>query len=320
MTANRSPGRGESQKRGMNEAQTIAELLAPETLARIDNYAFLARTAVDGFVSGLHRSLYHGFGSEFFQYRSYVHGDDFKYMDWKVFARRDRFVTKVFQEETNMSCCVLLDASASMDYRGRQAPCGKLRYAAMAGACLAYLASRQGDNIGFYAYSDALLTGISPGHRAGQLQRILLEMTRLRAGGTADHAAAVTHLGENLRRRGVLVWISDFLEAEGQLPALLKQLRFAHQDCVVIQVLDPDEVEFSFEGTLRFVDAENESTILTAPERIRDAYRAQMQAYVGRLREACLAEQVDYLLATTRDNLGHTLAAYLHRREALHGC
>lgn len=301
----------------MPETSAIAELLAPETLARIDNYAFLARTAVDGFISGLHRSLYHGFGSEFFQYRSYAHGDDFKYMDWKVFARRDKFVTKVFQEETNMACCVLLDASASMGYRGRRAACDKLHYAAMAGACLVYLAGRQGDNIGFYAYRDTPVTGIAPGHRSGQLQRILAEMTRLKAEGVADHTRAANCLGEALRRRGVVVWISDFLEADDQLQGLLKRFRFAHQECLVIQVLDPDELDLPFDGSVRFEDCETDKTLITAPDHIRESYSTQMQAYIKTVREACLAEHVDYLLATTRDNLGGVLAAYLHRREAM---
>ena len=296
----------------------VAELLAPETLARIDNYSLLARLVVEGFISGLHRSLYHGFGSEFFQYRSYVPGDDLKYVDWKVYGRQDKFYTKVFQEETNMNCCILLDASASMAYRGQAAACGKLRYGAMIAAALAYLASRQGDNVGLYAYSDRIVASMPPGRRAGGLQRLLIALQGLQAAGVADHESALNFAGENLRRRGMVVFISDMHGLEdGALARAIKRFRFAHHDCIVFQVLDADELDFPFQRTVRFVDSEDASRTVTAPELIRESYQDAMRGFTASIREACFAELADYLLARTTDNLGNLLAAYLHRREAL---
>ncbi len=297
--------------------QTIAELLAPETLARIDSYSLLARVAVEGFISGLHRSLYHGFGSEFFQYRSYVPGDDLKYVDWKVLGRRDRFYTKVYQEETNMNCCIMLDASKSMAYQGTRAPCTKLKYACMIAACLAYLASRQGDNVGFYAYSDTLVSSIPPGAHTGGLQRILTELHRIKPAGVADHDTVLTHLAQKLHRRGVIVLISDLLDTGQALHNVLKRFRFAHHECLVFQVLDSDEIDFPFARTTRFVDSETDAEMATAPELVRDTYVKAMTDYTEQIRRQCLGEQVDFLRIASADHLGNTLAAYLHRREAL---
>lgn len=296
----------------------LAELLSPETLARIDNYALLARLVVEGFISGLHRSLYHGFGSEFFQYRSYVPGDDLKYVDWKVYGRQDKFYTKVFQEETNMNCIVLLDASESMAYRGRRAACSKLQYGCMIAASLAYLASRQGDNVGLYAYGDRLMASVPPGRRTGGLQRVMTELQRLRPSGVADHESTLNLVGEKFRRRGLVVTISDMHGLEGSLARHIKRFRFAHHDCIVFQVLDDDELDLPFHRTTRFVDSETSAQTATAPDLIRAGYQHSVSEFVSAIREACLSERADYLLARTSDHLGNLLAAYLHRREALH--
>jgi len=296
----------------------LAELLSPATLARIDNYSLLARLAVEGFISGLHRSLYHGFGSEFFQYRSYVPGDDLKYVDWKVYGRRDKFYTKVFQEETNMNCCVLIDASASMGYQGRHAACTKLHYGCMIAASLAYLAARQGDNVGLYAYSETLRTSVPPRRRTGGLPRIMTELQRLEASGVADHERALGYVGEQFRRRGLLIHISDMHGLEGTLARHIKRFRFAHHDCIVFQVLDPDELDLPFSRTTRFIDSETSAQIATAPDLIREHYQRSIRSFTADIRDACLSESADYLLARTSDNVGNLLAAYLHRREALH--
>ncbi len=292
----------------------IAELLAPENLARIDSYSLLAKVAVEGFISGLHRSLYHGFGSEFFQYRAYSPGDDLKYVDWKALGRYDRFYTKVFQEETNMNCAVILDVSASMDYRGSRAACTKLRYASMAAACLTYLAARQGDNPGFFAYADGLVQAVRPGSRTGHLQRIMNELQRLRPGGKAAHDQVLGTLAESLTRRGLVVLISDFQEAEFDLPRILRHFRFKHHDCLVVQVLDPDEHDLPFTATTRFIDAETGAELVTFPQAFRSDYKKDMEAFLATVKKASLELQSDWLPAFTTDNLGVLLAAYLHRR------
>ena len=296
---------------------TLAELLSPATLARIENYALLAKVAVEGFISGMHRSLYHGFGTEFFQYRSYAPGDDLKYVDWKVFARRNRFYSKVYQEETNMNCCILMDASASMDYEGKRASCTKWRYASMVAACIAYLATRQGDNVGLYAFNHELLSAVPPGFRTGGLRRVLSELQRLRPGGQAEPGKVIGPLAEKLQRRGIVIIISDLLNVDEDLSWILKRFTFSRHECVVFHVLDPDELDFPFTGTMRFVDSESLDEIVTAPQLAKDYYQESMDTLIKNARRSCLEQQVDYEQVKTSDNLGNMLAAYLHRRESL---
>ncbi len=299
-------------------ANTLADILSPATLARIDNYQLLAKVVVEGFMAGLHRSVYHGFGSEFLQYRGYTVGDDLKYIDWKLFARRDRLYTKVFEEETNMNCTVVLDASASMGYQGGRAACTKLRYGAMVAASLLYLASRQGDNIGLHAYGERLHCGIPAGHNGGQLQRLLTELQRLRPGGQSRHPAFLPYIAESLRRRGVVVLISDFLEADDTIGPLLRRFRFAGNECIVVHVLDPDEQDLPFPATTRFIDSESAAEIITAPPTVRADYIAAMKAFQERLRRVCFDAQSDYLPCPTSADIGITLAAYLHRRGSVY--
>ena len=296
---------------------SLVELLSPATLSRIDNYALLAKVAVEGYLSGLHRSFSRGQGSEFLQYRSYTPGDDLKYVDWKVFSRSDRFYTKVYQEETNMNFYLVLDASASMDYQGDRAVCGKWRYSAMVAACLAYLASRQGDNVGLCLYNDDIVEMIDSRGRQGQLQRILSALARTKPTGGANHEYAWNYLSGHLRSRGMVVFLSDFLEAEESLPPILKRVRFARHECVGIQVLDPDETDLPFDRATEFIDPESGRRILTNPDKVRSHYVERMNDFMTRLSVGLMRSQVEFLSLTSSDSLARSLAAYLHKREAL---
>lgn len=294
-----------------------AELLSPATLARIDNYSLLAKTAVEGFLSGLHRSLSHGTGGEFLQYRNYTPGDDLKYVDWKVYSRQNKFHTKVFREETNMNLSLVLDASASLAYVGSRAPCGKWRYASMVAACLAYMASRQGDNVGLYLYNQGIIQALDPSRSPGQLQRIFASLAREEPNGSADHPRAWNYLTNHFRSRGMVVFLSDFLEADDSLPPLLKRLRYAHHDCLAIQVLAPDELDLPFDRSTEFIDAEGGARIDTYPDSVRGDYIRAMNDFLARLSESMKKSQVDFLRLNTSDSLAHSLATYLHKRDSL---
>lgn len=296
---------------------SLVDLLSPATLSRIENYALLARVAVEGYLSGLHRSFSRGQGSEFLQYRSYAPGDDLKYVDWKVFSRTDKFYSKVFQEETNMNCYLVLDASASMDYRGERAVCTKWRYAAMVAACLAYLASRQGDNVGLCVYNGDVVEMIEARQRHGQLQRILTALARRKPEGGARHEYAWNYLAGHLRSRGMVVFLSDFLEAETTLPPILKRIRFARHECVAVQVLDPDERDLPFDHSTEFIDPEAGRRILTHPAKVRAHYVERMNDFMERLSVALARSQVEFLPLVSSDSLARSLSAYLHKREAM---
>ncbi len=294
------------------------DLLDPFELVRLQNYALMARGAVEGFLSGAHRSRFHGFGTEFLQYRNYVPGEDLKYLDWKVYARRDRLYTKVYQEETNMNVYLVVDASASHDYAGTRAPCHKLRYACMTAASLAYLAMRQGDNVGLYAYNTSVREVVEPGRRSGHLHRLLHALTRLSPEGDADHDQVLRAVLHHMRSRGIVVFISDMLEAEETLPPLLRQLRFAHCDIIGIQVLDPDELDLPQERVTRFIDAEaSREEIVTHAPAIRAQYTQQMDAYLEQLQRNLMDARVDYVRLLTNESLGLSLSRYLHRRGAI---
>lgn len=299
--------------------QSLTDMLSPTTLAKIDNYHLLARIVVDGYVAGMHRSLYHGFGSEFLQYRNYSPGDDLRYVDWKVYGRLDRLHTKVYQEETNFSCSIILDASASMDYQGTRAACGKFRYAAMIAACLAYLAFRQGDDVGLFVYNDKLVARVPPSRRPGHLRRIISEISRVKPENVGHHEKYLRYASEALRRRGLVFIISDFLDLEADVPGLLRKLRFPRHDCVALQTLDADELDLPFEQTIRFLDSESGESIVTAPRHVRESYQNAVRDYLETLRKTCFDLQIDYLRMDTTRDLGAALAAYLHHRGAVYG-
>ncbi len=294
------------------------QFLDPTTLSRISNYSLLARSVVEGFISGLHRGLYHGFGSEFVEYRNYNRGDDLKYVDWKVYARLHRVLMKVFREETNCNCYIVLDTSASMGYAGRGGV-SKLHYGKMIAACLAYLVNRQGDNVGLFGYSEALRCQVKPSHRSGQVHRLCVELARLQPAGACDHHKILNYLAEHFDRRGIIVMISDFLDVDENLMRSLKRFRAAHHDLALFQLLDDDELDFEMDGFsrfIRFVDSESSAEIITAPAAVGRQYHAALTAYLDSFARFCQQHDVDYSRVRTSQPLDGVLAAYLHRRES----
>ncbi|OVE82175.1 hypothetical protein BVY04_01960 [bacterium M21] len=292
----------------------IEKFLDPSALSRIDNYDLLARTVVEGFVSGLHKGLFHGFGSEFVQYRNYNRGDDLKHVDWKAYSRSGRLQVKVFQEETNCNCYVVLDSSASMAYAG-EGRVSKLHYGKMLAASLAYLVNRQGDNVGLFGYSDRLRAEVPPGHRSDQLHRICVELARLEAEGGCSHRSVLNYLGEHFNRRGIIIMISDFLDPDEELMKALKRFRAGHHEVVLFQLLDDDELDFEMSGSVRFVDSESGNELVTAPEVVRETYKAAFDECRQKLEHDAVRNNIDYMMLRTSAPLDGAMAAYLHRRE-----
>jgi uncharacterized protein (DUF58 family) len=293
------------------------DLLDPKILDRIGNYPLLSRTVVDGFISGLHQSQFHGFGNEFVQYRNYVAGDDLKYLDWKVYARSRQLCSKVFREETNMNCRIIMDCSASMQYKGDSSLLSKIQYASSAVACLAYLVSRQGDKVGFYAYGNELLSAVPQGSGQRHVQEIFRQMSKIKAEGEGSHKACLTKISDGFKGRGLVIFISDMLEGEDEINQFLKAMRFSNNDCLLLQVLDRDEIDFPFSKNVRFVEMEGGSETITAPELIRESYQRKLQEHLQNIKETCQRNQVDYQLLNSMDSLDHVLAAYLNKRQEL---
>ena len=291
-----------------------SELLDPAYLASIEDYSLLTRIVVDGALPGIHRSRRHGRGTEFFQYREYAPGEDLKLVDWKVYAKRGELVSKSFHEDTNLTCYLVLDSSASMGYKGKRAGCDKLRYACMLAACFAYVANRQGDKVGLFAYSDEIREWIQPHSGSGHLNRVFSALNKLKSEGVNRHYASWDTLADSLPGRSLVVFLSDFLEAEEELPERLRFALSAHYECLCLQVLDPDELELPDAEALRFADMEGDREVSTSPPAIREAYSTDMQAFIERLRANLALISAEFDSLCTDAHLGHALHRFLGMR------
>ncbi len=288
------------------------DFLSLESLAKLSNYNLIARIAVDSFLSGLHKSVNHGFGSEFFQFRNYTPGDELKYIDWKVFAKTDKYYSKVFYEETNFNCNIILDSSASLAYQGTKTNYSKFKYSAMIAASLAYIANMQGDNTSLLSYNDQNQVFIPPGNRGSHINRLLTSISSIKPTGKACHEKYLHYLVNSIRRKGVIIIISDFIDKSTNFPELFKKLGFPAHDCIAIQVLDNDELELPFKSTKRFIDSETNQQILTAPKSIREDYKKSISTYIENFKNSCLDIGIDYLLCKTDQDLTQVLSKYLN--------
>jgi uncharacterized protein (DUF58 family) len=286
--------------------------LDPAVLARLGTLELKARTVVEGFLSGLHRSPFKGFSVEFAEYRQYLPGDDLATIDWKVYARSDRHYVKKFEEETNLGCHVMLDVSASMGYGSGAMT--KLEYGACLAASLAYLMNRQRDAVGLTAFDDRIVQMLPASARPGQLRTVLLALDRLRLGSATDVSKPLHQLAESLSKRGMVVLISDLLDDPERVIRGLKHFQFRGTDVIVFHVLDRDERQFPFERATRFEDLETHDEVTAVPAMVREHYLQRMQDLVERYQRDLGAAGIDYHLLETSEPIEHALLAYLSTR------
>jgi uncharacterized protein (DUF58 family) len=289
-----------------------ARFLDPAIVARLGTIDLKARTVVEGFLTGLHRSPYKGFSVEFAEYRQYLPGDDLATLDWKVYARSDRHFVKKFEEETNLTCHVLLDVSASMAYGSHGIT--KLEYGSYLAGALAYLMNRQRDSFGLISFDERIVSLLPASARTGQLRAVLVALERLTLGKRTDVAKPLRDLTTAIRRRGLVVLISDLLDDPDRVIEGLKPLRHRGSDVVVFQILDPDELQFPFDHAARFRDMETADEILAVPASVREDYVSQMQALVERYKRDLGLAGIDYCLLQTSQPLDLGLMAYLMTR------
>ena len=288
--------------------------LDPAVIARLGSMELKARTVVEGFLSGLHRSPYKGFSVEFAEYRQYMPGDDLSTLDWKVYARSDRHYVKKFEEETNVECHILLDMSASMGYRGGAAMT-KLEYGSVLAASLAYMMHRQRDATGLIEFDERIKGRLPASARPGHLHAILLALDRIAPGERSDVGRPLHQLAEALGKRSIAVVISDLLDDPDTVIRGLKHLRFRGTDVIVFQLLDPHEIQFPFRGAARFTDVESRDEITADPARVRDGYLAAMDALRARYQRELRGAGIDFLTLDTSKPLDFALLAYLDTRE-----
>jgi uncharacterized protein (DUF58 family) len=287
--------------------------LDPAVIARLGNMELRARTIVEGYLSGLHRSPYKGFSVEFAEYRQYLPGDDLSTIDWKVYARSDRFYVKKYEEETNVDCHLLLDTSASMGYASKGAVT-KMAYGSYLAGALAYLMSHQRDAVGFIAFDDRIIERLPASARPGHLRSVLLALDRLPLGRQSDVSRPLHQLADTLVKRSMAVLISDLLDEPDTVIRGLKHLRFRGTDVIVFHVLDRDELTFPFERATRFRDLESEAEVLAVPSAVRDEYLKAVGDLCAVYERELRVAGIDYVRLDTSQPLDFGLASYLSSR------
>ncbi len=293
----------------------MQRFLDPALLAGISSLDLLAKTVVDGFVAGLHRSPDFGFSQEFAEYRAYVPGDDLRHVDWNLFARTERCYLKRYRGETNSQLVILLDASNSMQYTS--GPPKKIDYARFIAASLFYLAIRnQRDAAGLIVFDDEVREYVRPSTRQGQLARLFAGLEQAEPHARTDFGKPLQHFQQLLHRRGIVIVISDFYEQPERIVRAIEPLRFHGNDVVLFHILDPQEIRPALKGPALLVDLETDQEIEVIPEYTKTTYRAKMDAHIEQLRTHTRAAGMDYQLLLTDQPLDGALREYLSLRKA----
>lgn len=288
--------------------------LDPATLAKIRGLELQARLVVEGYLSGLHKSPYHGFSVEFAQHREYVPGDDIKHVDWKVYGRTGRFFLKQYEEETNLACWLLLDVSESMQYRSGAV--SKYDYACMVASALSYLILHQQDSVGLVTFDDHVRSFLRPSGQPSYLKQLVQVMNQGPAGEKTRLAPLFHDLAERIARRGLIIVLSDLFDEVPDLLAGLQHLRHKRHEVVVFHVLDAAEVDFPFQEATLFRGMEQLPELLTDPRRLRQGYLDELNAFLREVERGCRSLNIDYVPLRTDTNLAVALSSYLAQRLA----
>lgn len=290
-------------------AEPHPQLLHADAISRAESLGLHARYIVEGYMAGEHKSPYRGFAIEFAQHREYAPGDDLRHLDWKVLGRTDRYYVKQYEQETNYVAHLLLDGSESMNYGS--AGLTKLQYGKMVAACLAYVILHQGDAVALGIF-DSEMRDYAP--RTDSKANIHSIMSRLAAfqGQKSTHIASVLHdIARQVRRKGIVILISDCLDDEQRTLEGIQHLRFVGHEVILLHLLDPYELDFPFQGLVEFQGLESTGVLQTRPADIRKSYQNELKAFLTRLREGCERNQCHYLQVNTQHPLDEVLSGYL---------
>jgi uncharacterized protein (DUF58 family) len=290
-----------------------ARFVDPKVLARIGNLELVARSVVDGFINGLHRSPYFGASVDFAEHRGYVPGDDIRRVDWRLYARTDRYYIKEYEADSNSNFAVLLDVSKSMGFGSEGLT--KLDYGRMLAGCLTYLVHKQRDRVGLVAFDSDIVEFVPPS--AKHMDTVLHVLDRLKPARPGSLREPMNKIAEHFGRRGLLVLISDLYEEPDALLEAIGPLRFRGHDMIVFHVMDRAELDFEYADPSAFEDLESGEQIPIVPEALAGQYRELVQAHVTGLTERFSANRIDYTLVNTSAPLDHALFSYLSTRERL---
>jgi len=295
-------------------ATRLGRFLDPEALSRLDSMELIARLVVEGFIAGLHRSPFHGFSVEFSEYRAYNPGDSVSRIDWKIYAKTDRHYIKLFEEETNLRATLLLDGSRSMDFAGNAGRVSKFRYASMLAAGLAYLLIHQQDAVGLVTFDEKIRQVLPARSVRRHLYDLLTAIEQQRPGGLTDVGATLHRAAELVKRRGLVILISDLLDEPERVLAGLKHFRHRGHEVLVFHVLDPLERDLDLRREVRLEDLETGETLRTQPWFIRREMGERVTAWIRRLESECREHRIDYQPLTTDLPFDIALRRVLDRR------
>jgi uncharacterized protein (DUF58 family) len=294
-------------------AMAGARFVDPKILGRIGNLELLARLVVDGFINGLHRAPFFGASIDFAEHRGYVAGDDIRRVDWRLYARTDKYYIKQYEADTNTNCTILLDVSRSMAFGSGGVT--KLEYGSYLGACLGYLATRQRDRVGIITFDQDIVTHVPPS--AKHFDMVLHTLDRAKAERSGHLSAPLHKMAEHFKRRGILLLISDFYDEPEAILDAIKPFRFLGNDLIVFHVLDPQEINFDYDDASTFQDLESGEQVPVVPQSFREQYRSLIQEHINALTTRFSEQRIDYAVLNTAEPLDRALFSYLSSREKM---
>jgi uncharacterized protein (DUF58 family) len=302
----------------MATANQSTDFLRPEIASTLGNFELVAKFVVEGFITGLHKSPYHGFSVEFAEHRPYLPGDPIRNIDWKLFARTDRHYIKQFEEETNLKSYILIDASRSMNYTSDPKRITKYRYATLLAAALAYMLQRQQDAVGLGIYDEDVRFFMPARLKASYLREILKALQITEPSNKTRTQTSLRLLLERIKRRGLVIVISDFLDNADDVITSLKLIRHAGHEVIAFHVLDPVERTLALKASdATIYDIETSEFIKTQPYQLQASYLKAIDEFIETLRSQLTAERIDYLLMDTTTPFDRALTEYLYKRQMI---
>ena len=295
--------------------ESYRRFLLPEVVSKLGRIDLKARLVVEGFLTGLHRSPFKGFSVEFAEYRQYMPGDELKRIDWKVYAKTDRFYIREYQEETNLRAYLLLDTSGSMAYKSDKI--SKLEYASYLAASLAYLLLKQKDSVGLVQFGAKIEKYIPPRQAGAHLTVLLNTLDKIKPGGETDLSKTFHQLAERIKRRGLVIIFSDLFDAKEKVIKALRHFRHRKHEVLVFHILDRNEIDFAFAAPLVLKDLESKNELTIDPRIIRKEYQHTFDDFFNDFRRQCRESRIDYHLITTDMPFDRALLSYLEKRKRL---
>jgi len=299
--------------------QDFKRYLQPDVVSRIKGMELKARLVVEGFITGLHKSPYHGFSVEFAEHRQYMPGDSIRNIDWKVYAKSDRFFVKQFEEETNLKSYLLIDTSRSMGYTSDENErINKLEYCSYLSAALSFLMLKQRDSVGIVGFDERIHTYVPPKSAASHLHVLLQQLDKLEPSNKTNISDTLHEMAERIKRRGLIVILSDLFDDPHRIIAGLKHFRHRKHEIIVFHVLDPRERDFAFPREAIFKDLETGEELVTLPWQVKKAYQKELNAVFDNFSRECRMSHIDYHLIDTSIPYDRALLAYLNKRARLY--